>query len=79
MRNRHQPGRKTDAPAADSDMPVARIFTPSVLDIDDLAEAIRSLLATASPAQIGSPRGPNPDLLSFPHGVTHVVGENEAL
>jgi len=52
---------------------VARIFNPGELDLDDLAEAIRSLLGTASPAQIGPCSRPRPELLSFPHRVTHVV------
>jgi hypothetical protein len=56
---------------------VARIFSPSELDIDDLAEAIRQLLGPS----IGAPEEvlhqPNSDLLSFPRRVTHVVGENE--
>ena len=56
---------------------VARIFSPSDLDIDDLAEAIRQLLGP----DIGAPgevlHQPKDDLLSVRRRVTHVVGENE--
>jgi len=61
--------------------PVARIFNPSDLDLDDLAEAIRSLLGSGSipqtTSQPTSPGGPNPALLSFPRRVTHVVETTE--
>ncbi len=46
--------------------PVARIFAPSDLDIDDLAEALRSLQGPTGPPQIGASSRSNPDLLSFP-------------
>jgi hypothetical protein len=50
-----------------------RFFTPAELDLDDLAEAIRSLLGPISPPQIGPPSRRKPDLLSFPRRGTHVV------
>ena len=52
---------------------VERVFRPEELDVDDLAEAIRSLLGPTSPPQIGSPSRPKPDLLSSPPRGTHVV------
>lgn len=58
--------------------PVVRIFAPTDFDLDDLAEAIRSLLGPATSPQIGPPICPKPDLLSFPHRGTHVVEANEA-
>lgn len=62
--------------------PLARIFSPSELDLDDLAEAIRSLLEHGNPPLRGGksrpPRSggrgrPGPDLLSSAHRGTHVV------
>jgi hypothetical protein len=52
---------------------VERLFRPEELDVDDLAEAIRSLLGPNSPPEIGSPSRPDPDLLSLPPRGTHVV------
>jgi hypothetical protein len=52
---------------------VARLFSPSELDLDDLAEAIRSLLGPSSV----SPGHPDPDLLPVPRRVTHVVEATE--
>jgi hypothetical protein len=56
---------------------VTRIFSPSDLDLDDLAEAIRHLLGPDIGAPVEHAHQPNCDLLSFPHRGTHVVGENE--
>ena len=62
-------------PEQDRTAPVVRIFSPSELDLDDLAEAIRSLLEeSAGQPQVGPSSRPNPDLLSFPRRVSHVVG-----
>lgn len=58
-------------------VPVARIFDPSALNLDDLAEAIRSLLGSSSVPETASPGRPNPDLLSFPRRATHVVEATE--
>jgi hypothetical protein len=58
-------------------VPVARIFNPTDLNLDDLAEAIRSLLGSGSVPQTTSPGRHNSDLLSFPRRVTHVVEANE--
>jgi len=69
----NRPRHAESVPTPRITVPVARIFNPGELDLDDLAEAIRSLLGTASPAQIGPCSRPRPELLSFPHRVTHVV------
>jgi hypothetical protein len=58
--------------------PVARVFTPAELDLDDLAEAIRHLLGPEPRPPEEASNQPNDNLLSFPHRVSHVVGENEA-
>ena len=80
MRNRPQPRTNPELPSElkpisrpDSAAPVARLFTPAELDLDDLAEAIRSLLEPAGQPQIGLAIRPKPDLLSFPRRGTHVV------
>jgi hypothetical protein len=80
MRNRRQlrsnPKRRSDVkslPEANCAAPVARLFSPSELDLDDLAEAIRLLLGTESVPQITSPGRPDPDLLPVSPRVTHVV------
>jgi hypothetical protein len=57
------PSLRSPVPAA----PVTRLFTPAQLDLDDLAEAIRSLLGPGSPPQICQSSPPKPELLSFPH------------
>ena len=82
MRDRRQPECKRDAHAVQDllrDASVARIFSPSDLDIDDLAEAIRLLLGTDGGPQIASARRPDADLLSFPRRGTHVVEANETI
>jgi hypothetical protein len=56
---------------------LTRLFAPAELDLDDLAEAIRSLLGPISPSEIGTSSRPNPDLLSFPDRVSHVVEATE--
>jgi hypothetical protein len=85
MRNRRQlrsnPKRRSDVkslPEANCAAPVARLFSPSELDLDDLAEAIRSLLGPGSGLPIASPGRPDPDLLPVPPGVTHVVEAPQA-
>lgn len=81
MRNRRQPRTipelRSDVqalPESDYPPPMARIFNPSDLDLDDLAEAIRSLLGPTSLPQISVPMSPKRDLLSFPRRGSHVVG-----
>jgi len=56
---------------------VARLFSPSELELDDLAEAIRSLFGPGSGPQIAAPGHPDPDLLPVPPRVTHVVEATE--
>lgn len=58
---------------------LTRIFSPSEVDLDDLAEAIRSLLGPTNVPQIGAPNRPNPDLPSLPRRGTHVVEATETL
>lgn len=85
MRNRRRYQRSNiealnDAPAPlepEGGTPVARIFKPDDLHLDDLAEAIRSLLSSVTPPQISENGSPNPDLLSFHRRGTHVVEERE--
>jgi hypothetical protein len=69
--------RAESYPAPQIAIPVARIFDPATLDLDDLAEAIRSLLASSETPHITSPGRPNSDLLSFPRRGTHVVEAND--
>lgn len=58
-------------------VPVARVFSPSDLDLEDLAEAIRQLLGPAIGVPEEAPNQPDPDLLLSARGATHVVvGEN---
>ena len=72
MRDRRQ--SRAVSPAA----AVARIFSPSDLDLDDLAEAIRQLLRPDIGAPKEAPHQTNDNLLSFPDRATDVVvGENE--
>jgi hypothetical protein len=70
---RDRPRTQAVHPAA----PVARIFSPSDLDLDDLAEAIRQLLGPDISAREDALHQPNGDLLSLARRGTHVVGENE--
>jgi hypothetical protein len=81
MRDRHQP-RPNSRPHNDLQVlaafgrgavQVERSFRPEDMDLDDLAEAIRSLLGPSSVPQIASPSRPNPDLLSVPRRGTHVL------
>ena len=57
---------------------VIRDFNLGELDLDDLAAAIRQLLAPAPPLESGSPASRRPDLLLPRHGATHVVGGDAA-
>ena len=85
MRNRRQPPSN---PKPRSDVqslresnraaPVARLFSPSELDLDGLAEAIRSLLGPNSVPRTAAPGRKDPDLLPVPPGVTHVVEAPQA-
>jgi hypothetical protein len=87
MRNRHLPQRLNPEPSHDSlsfsnldrAVPLARIFAPSDLDLDDLAEAIRFLLEPANSPRIGPSRRPKPELLSLPRRGSHVVEATETL
>ncbi len=74
MRDRRQPRSNLEPCSDELAAPMARLFAPSELDLDDLAEAIRSLLEPTSQPQT---KRPNRDLLSFPHRGTHVVEANE--
>ena len=80
MRNRrHAASNRDEIPAADCPVPVERLFAPTELDIDDLAEAIRLLLGPDQVPRI-EPRDPaDSDLLSLPRGATHVMEGTEAL
>lgn len=55
-----------------------RVFTPGELDVDDLAEAIRSLLGPTTAPQDASSRRADPDLLLAHPRVTHVVEATQA-
>jgi hypothetical protein len=87
MRNRHVQPQLNQEPRHDSlsfsdldrAVPLARIFAPSDLDLDDLAEAIRFLLEPANAPRIGPSSRPKPELLSFPRRGTHVVEATETL
>lgn len=65
-------------PESDRAAPVARLFSPSELNLDDLAEAIRSLLGPGSGLPIASPGHTDRDLLPVPPRVTHVVEATQA-
>ena len=85
MRNRLIQPRSNPEPCGDvpsllepdRGTPVVRIFRAAELDLDYLAEAIRSLLGPASVPQISGTGGPKPELLSFPCRGTHVVEATE--
>jgi hypothetical protein len=51
-------------------------FTPSALDLDDLAEAIRQLIAPARAFGMEGKFRPAADLLSSAHRGTNVVGDD---
>jgi hypothetical protein len=53
---------------------VIREFSPGVIDIDELAEAIRLLLESAPTGKSDVRRGRGSDLLSPRRRATHVVG-----
>jgi len=85
MRDRHLQPRSDPEPRRDlppfSDpdraVPMARIFTADALNLDDLAEAVRSLLGATSLPRTDLPTRPKPELLSLPRRVTHVVEATE--
>jgi hypothetical protein len=56
---------------------LTRLFNPNEVNLDDLAEAIRSLLEPTSPPHIGPHSCQNPDLHSFPRRGTHVLEATE--
>ena len=57
---------------------VTRLFSPDVIDLDDLAESVRMLLGRRGESRSDS-RGPsNGDLLSSATRVSHVLEANEA-
>lgn len=62
--------------AAPTEVSITRLFTPSDLDVNDLAEAIRKLLQGGTDAWHGTAR-PAGDLLSARPRVTHVVEATE--
>ncbi len=72
-RPRSQQLRTHSAASESARLEVARQFEPQQIDLDNLAQAIRSLLAEGSPAN-----PPHPDLLSSRHRGSHVVGANDA-
>jgi hypothetical protein len=85
MRNRRQPRSNPELcsvvqslPKSDRAAPLARLFLPSELDLDGLAEAIRSLLEPNSIARPAAPGRKDPDLLPVPPGVSHVVEAPQA-
>ena len=85
MRNRRQPRSNPELcsvvqslPKSDRAAPLARLFLPSELDLDGLAEAIRSLLGPNSIARPAAPGRKDPDLLPVPPGVSHVVEAPQA-
>lgn len=80
MRDRHQPrSNRRDhqdpqpTEALHPAPPLARQFSPSALDIDDLAEAIRLLLEPGQEAQSAASEPLDSDLLSAPDRSIHVV------
>jgi hypothetical protein len=52
---------------------IERAFRPTELDVDDLAEAIRSLLEDGSVSQTAAPAHGKSRFLSMAKGVTDVV------
>lgn len=75
MRDRPQP-RPNSKPHNDLQVraiPMARFFTPTDLDLDDLAEAIRLLLGPDQVPPIDGPDRPDSHLLSVPRRVSHVL------
>ena len=71
----------TDAQAVDGvyrAAPIARLFSPSDLDLDELAEAIRLLLGDDGVRRSEGPNQPDGNLLSLPGRGSHVVEETEA-
>ena len=52
---------------------VARQFAPEQIDLDQLAEAIRSLLGEPNEPRPQAPAAPNPDLLLVRRRGSHVV------
>jgi hypothetical protein len=56
-----------------------RLFRPSEVDLDALAEAIRSLLGPTNVPQIDAPSRPNPNLRSSRRRGSHVLEAPETL
>ena len=84
MRDRRRPclnrGNRTDVQALDGNhraAPIARLFTPSDLDLDDLAEAIRLLLGDDGARRSGAPNHTDGNLLSSSVRGSHVVEATE--
>jgi hypothetical protein len=84
MRDRRQPRsnrrHRTNVHALDGiyrAAPIARIFTPSELDLDDLAEAIRLLLGDNAARRSEAPDQPDSNLLSSPGRGSHVLEATE--
>jgi hypothetical protein len=84
MRHRRQPhsnrGHRADFQALDGiygAAPITRLFTPSDLDLDDLAEAIRLLLGDDYARRSEAPDQSGSDLPSLPGRGSHVVEATE--
>ena len=79
MRGRHEPRPNQEqlgdvpVPGAVRAAPVARLFAPTDLDLDNLAEAIRLLLGPDHAPPIDGPDRPDSHLLSVPRRVSHVL------
>ena len=77
MRDRHQayePEALTEAPHQAFSAPViSRVFSPADLDLDDLAEAIRLLLAQDASGETKVPYQPKSRLHFARTRVTHVM------
>jgi hypothetical protein len=84
MRDRQQPRSNPQSPRAQTlsevyspGAPVSRVFAPSDLDLDALAESIRLLLGDDYGPRIPAHDPPDSDLRSLPHRGSHVVEANE--
>jgi hypothetical protein len=79
MRIRQYAASKPDEiPAAECAVAVERRFTPSDLDLDDLAEAIRVLLGPENALSTGASNQPDSALLSSETRAIHVWEAKEA-
>lgn len=77
MHDRRSRRATLDRPVHLEPVGLTRLFSPATLNIDHLADAIRSLLGQETAAPTRAQLDADPDLLSSSHRATHVVEANQ--